>query len=480
MNILMASSEALPFSKTGGLSDVVYSLSREFAKEDTILVVTPFYKNIKLDGVKPLKKMFEFNVGMNWRNIFTEIYYAKYEHIHYFLVKNEYYFSRDGIYGYFDDGERFAYFSRAVIEFIKHLPFKIDILHSHDWQVGMLPCLIKNLYRDDALFKDVKTVLTIHNPLFKGYFNSDSLYDLYGLDYRLYEEGKIRLNNQVSTLKAGIVYADKITTVSPTHHLDLLSSYSNMGLEYDLTLRNDDFSGILNGINNEFFNPKKDKYIFKNYSYKNFKNGKKANKENFCSTYNLDPNKAVFTLISRLSEQKGLPLLYGMSEYILSRGMNLFILGSGEYGAECFFNNIRNRYPSNCFVYIGYNEELAHKLYAVSDFLLMPSQFEPCGLSQMIAQNYGTLPIVRLTGGLKDSVNPYKKENSREINMNSDGLGFESYYLDDGLSVINDAIRLYYDDKKLLNKIQLNAMQKDYSWKNSAKEYKDLYLSLIK
>ena len=263
MNLLMVSSECLPFSKTGGLGDVAYSLSKELVKDGvSVSIATPFYGSIRKEKYN-FKSLYKFVVTMNWRKIETEVFHVEYEGIDYYLFKNDHYFNRNnGLYGYYDDGEVFAYFSNAVIEFMKLIPYKFDIVHVHDWQTAMIPCLIKNKFKDEKAFIDIKTVLTIHNPLFKGYFNGDSLYDLYGLDYSLFKEGKVRLENQVSTLKAGIVYSDKITTVSPTHADELKTPEGSKGLWYDLILRQDDFSGILNGMDYKEFDPSKDKIIY--------------------------------------------------------------------------------------------------------------------------------------------------------------------------------------------------------------------------
>lgn len=478
MNLLMASSECLPFSKTGGLGDVAYSLSKELVKDGvSVSIATPFYGSIKKEKYN-LKSLYKFVVTMNWRKIETEVFHCEYEGIDYYLFKNDHYFSRNnGLYGYYDDGEVFAYFCNAIIEFMKLLPYKFDVLHVHDWQTAMLPCLIKNKFSAHKQFAGLKTVLTIHNPLFKGYFNGDSLFDLYGLDYSLFLEGKVRLENQVSTLKAGIVFADKITTVSPTHAEELKTPEGSKGLWYDLILRQDDFVGILNGMDYKEFDPSKDKIIYVQYSRKDFETGKAKNKEAFYEEYNLEKGRPLFSVVSRLTSQKGLDLINAMMDFALDSGANIAILGSGEKPAEDFYNNLHQKFPRNVMVCIGYNDNLAHKIYASSDFFIMPSAFEPCGLGQMIAQRYGTLPIVRRTGGLKDSVIPFdmKKNNYKS----ADGFGFDDYRIVSSLKAVAHALMVYESNNDVFNRLRKNAIIVDHSWKKSSKEYIKLYNSMF-
>lgn len=482
MNILLCSSESLPFFKTGGLADVVYSLAKEYAKlKHSVSIVLPYYKKQDKEKIVGVKKIYSFNVKMNWRNIETNVYHLYKDKIDFYFIENDTYFKNDNYYGYYNDGERFAYFSNAIIELIKKLPFLVDIVHVNDHQVAMIPCLIKNMdmnLKENEIFKNIKTILTIHNPLFKGYLNKDSLFDLYNLPVKLYDEGKVRLDDQVSTLKAGIVYANKITTVSPSHHDELLTQEGSKGLSYDLTLRKDDFVGILNGMDTEFFNPFKDKLIYKKYSISSFVNGKKANKVEVCKKYNLNPELPLVCIISRLSDQKGLNLMYDSTEYLSYTGSNVIIIGSGEKHAEDMFLELSRRNSKHVAVFIGYNEELAHKVYAASDFLLMPSAFEPCGLSQMIAQSYGTLPIVRLTGGLKDTVIPYNYISDDSIENRANGFGFERLDPSSCIMACGEAVNTYLTKHDVYLKLVKNAMSLTHSWENSALKYIELYKSI--
>ena len=477
MNILMVASEANPFYKTGGLADVIYALSKQFVKlGHNVSVCVPYYTKIGKQKLIKADMLFSFNVKMNWRTIPCEVFTQDFEGIHYFFIKQDNYFGRTSFYSYFDDGERFAFLSDAVTELIKKLPFRIDILHVHDWQPGMLPAIIKVKENDNPIFKNIKTVLTIHNPLFKGYFNPSSLFDLYGLPYEIYEKGHVRFENQVSTLKAAIHYCDKITTVSPTHAYELTTPEGSKGLWYEMTLRHDDFVGILNGMDYGEFNPEKDKLIYQEFSEKNAIDGKLANKEAFCKEHNLDSCLPFFAVVSRLSDQKGLDLMFAMADFITNNGGIFAVLGSGEKYAEDYFNNLIKRNPKHTYVYIGYSDEIAHKLYAASDFFIMPSAFEPCGLGQMIAQRYGSLPVVRRTGGLKDSVEPFNVDLHNDII--ADGFGFDNYNVIDAIGCCSKAMTLYSDKVSLKNMIH-NAMTRDNTWEKSADKYIELYKQAI-
>ena len=415
---------------------------------------------------------------MGWRNIDTIIFHTFYDGIDFYLVKNDYYFNRNnGLYGYYDDGERFAYFDNAVIELIRQLPYEVDILHVHDWQVGMLPCLIKERYKFDPLISKIKTVLTIHNPLFKGYFGVGSLGDFYSLNDDLFYSGKIRLEGMVSTLKAGIYYADKITTVSPTHARELKTPEGSKGLWYDLVLRENDFVGIINGMDQKEFNTVHDKLIYKEFTKKDFVKGKRANKEAFCKEHGLNPDLPLYSVVSRLTDQKGLNLINAMADFLVTSGANFALVGSGEKWAEDYYNDLQRKHPHNVMVYIGYNNEVAHKVYASSDFFIMPSAFEPCGLGQMIAQRYGALPIVRRTGGLKDSVIPYNFDvnNYKE----ADGFGFDEYSVTEAIKMSATTLMVYNSKPKVFEKLVYNAIHADHSWKKPSEEYLKLYRLLV-
>ena len=471
MKIAMIASEANPLCKSGGLADVVYSLSRELnANGEKAIVILPYYDSIKKKDLHPEYLAYTY-LNMSWRRQYVGVFKLVIDNIEYYLVDNEYYFARDGLYGYNDDIERFAYFSLAALDILKLINFQPDIIHVHDWQGGMIPCLLKERYCYDPFYSGIKTVLTIHNPAFKGLMDKYFLGNFYELSDELYDRGLVRFENQVSTLKSAIVYADMISTVSPTHRNELLTYELSHGLSPVLALREQDFVGIVNGLDVVEFNPADDKRIVKNYSSKAFVMGKKANKEDLLKSFALPVNdNPTYGLVSRLTWQKGIDLVLANVSYLVSQGANVIILGNGEKKLEDAFQEMRDRYPNNVGIYIGYNDALAHKVYAGSDFFLMPSLFEPCGIGQIIAQRYGTLPLVRQTGGLVDTVINYDDTNAAIAN----GFSFRDY---DGIALgysINRSLGVY-KDKDLLRKLIKNAMELDRSWKKSMNEYLALY-----
>ena len=471
MKIVMVASESRPFCKTGGLADVVYSLSKELAllKHD-VSVIIPFYQTVKNSIKTPVKFIDSFVVNMSWRHQEAKVYQTEADGVTFYLIEH-WYFDRSNIYGDSDDGERFAFFTLATREFLMRRKETPQIIHIHDWQPGMLIAAIQEVswYRDR--FNKTRFVMTIHNPAFQGMLDRDALGNLYNLPESLFDEGKVRLDGRVSTLKAGIVYAHKVTTVSPTHHSELLTPEGGMHLDGVLNLREWDFCGILNGIDYLEFDPSNDKAITMPYDASTLVAGKKANHDALLKELNLnDYHQPLFSMVSRLTWQKGLDLLFPTIEELCNRGCNVVILGSGERQYEVELEKLRAKYPDKMAIYIGYNDTLAHRIYAASDFFMMPSLFEPCGLGQMIAQRYGALPIVRRTGGLKDSVINYDGGNMETSN----GFGFDNYHPDD---MKYTSIYAYdtYQDKRIITRLMKNAMETDNSWHKSAKSYLGLY-----
>ncbi len=477
MKITMVASEARPFCKTGGLADVVYALSKELTvMGEEVMIILPFYQTVKNNLRYSVKPVCHFNVQMSWRNNQANVYVTYVDGITYYLIENEYYFDRDHLYGDGDDGERFAFFTLAAKEFLMHKKIKPDVIHIHDWQAGMLPCCVKEEETANKFFNKTKFVLTIHNPAFQGLLDKEALSNLYNLSEALYDNGQTRLDYKVSTLKSGIVYADKITTVSPTHHYELLTPEGGMRLDGILKLREYDFSGILNGIDYLEFNPSTDDNIEYKFNQVNFYKQKALNKKALLEELHIQGfDKPLFSMVTRLTWQKGFDITFNAVEELVRKGCNVVILGSGEHQYEATWEYLRNKYPQNIAIYIGYNESLAHRIYAASDFFLMPSLFEPCGLGQMIAQRYGTLPIVRRTGGLKDSVINYDGHNE-DI---SNGFGFDKYTNDDMKYTCLYALETW-ENKPLIKKLMKNALKTDNSWQKSTKEYLALYHSLGK
>lgn len=474
MNITFIASESNPFIKTGGLADVVYSLADKYASlKHNVNIVIPFYTLLKNKLTMNVTYLGNFNLKMSWRNIDTKVCYVKYRGINFYFIENDYYFGRSNLYGEGDDGERFAYFSLASIELLKHFKIKSDIIHVHDWQVGMIPVVCK--VNEHCYFKNSRFVLTIHNPAFQGNYETGFILDTYSLPYEIYENGSIRFKDGVSTLKAGIMYADKITTVSPTHREELLTSDGGYGLDGSLRCREYDFVGVVNGIDYDEFNPSKDEYIAATYNLTTFYKGKSINKEALLKKFGL-PNKGqpLYGLVSRLTWQKGINLVIPTIRELVRRGAQFVILGSGEYALEQEFESLHKEYPDNVGIYIGYNNKLAHLIYAGSDFFLMPSLFEPCGLSQLISERYGTLPIVRLTGGLKDTVTVFGVNDE----LTANGFGFVDYNAYEFARTVHYSYDLYWilPIRKQLIK---NAMKTDNSWDKSSKFYLGIYQELV-
>ena len=469
MRIIFVASEANPFIKTGGLGDVVYSLAAEFASLDhEVSIILPFYNAIKENITSSLEEIGHFPQDMGWRKVQAKVYYTSYRRINYFFIENDRYFNRRNIYGEQDDGERFAFLSLASLRLIRELDLRPDIIHVHDWQVGMIPCLLKE--SKDDYFSKTKSILTIHNPAFQGTFERDYILDLYNLPSYVYDDGMIRLNDRVSTLKAAIIYADRITTVSPTHKNELLTS-EGRGLEGALRLREYDFIGILNGIDYNEFSPSTDKAISVNYSLDDFYTNKQINKEDLLKKFHLNNlGLPVYGLVSRLTWQKGIDLVIPIIRNLVHRGCNFVILGNGEYELEQQFEQLRREFPQNVGIYIGYSNELAHLIYAGCDFFLMPSLFEPCGLSQMISQRYGTLPIVRKTGGLNDSVICYDNHNADKAN----GFGFGPNSIEEFIRTVSFSFEIYWN-LPLRKQLMKNALLTDNSWVKSAAEYLKVY-----
>lgn len=475
MNIAMLTSEANPYSKTGGLGDVTYSLSASLKKlGENVIIVLPLYRKIKDVYFKQMKEVLSSSINMSWRNEEFKVYKLNYDNIDYYFIDSLRYFNRDNYYGYDDDGERFAFFVLAAYQSFKKLKLSLDIVHLHDWQTAFFSVLVKENH--DRFYKNTKTVLTIHNPAFLGMMDGNSISELFNLNDELFTSGKVRYQGRLSTLKSGIVYADKIITVSRTHREELLTKEGGKGLNDVLKYRRDDFLGIVNGIDYTEFNPTSDRYLINVYNQKDYFNKKKLNKKALLTKMKIkNSDKPLFSLISRLTSQKGIELAIFAMEEMVKKGCTAIVLGSGEYELEQKVMDFRNRYPDNVAIYIGYNNELAHQIYASGDFFMMPSLFEPCGLSQMISERYGTLPIVRATGGLNDTVIGYDGTNEETAN----GFRFVNYNSQEMLKVTQFAYETYFN-LPILKKLMKNAMKKDNSWKKSAIEYQKVYYQLVR
>ncbi|MCF0148518.1 MAG: glycogen synthase GlgA [Clostridium sp.] len=475
MKILFAASESNPFIKTGGLGDVIGALPaslKELGQE--VRVVIPNYSDINRDIKDNLKFVSSLNVKVGWRNQYCGILEYEYEGVIFYLLDNEYYFKRCGLYGYYDDGERFAFFSRAVLDFLNLIDWTPDVIHCNDWQTAMVPVLHKLEYIKEEKFKNIKTVFSIHNLLFKGMYSPDVLPELFGYDYEPFLNGSLEHNGAISFLKGGINYSDKVTTVSKSYVEEIKTPEYGEGLEGLLQYRGMYLEGIVNGIDYKEYNPNTDKNIYVNYDIEEIDN-KHINKEELQRELNLPIDKEIpmIGLVSRLTNQKGCDLIVRILDELLQENIQIVIVGTGDYLYEESFKDFAFRYPEKISSNIKFSDELAHKVYAASDMFLMPSLFEPCGLGQLIALRYGSIPIVRETGGLKDTVKPYN-----EYTEEGNGFSFRNYSNHELLNIIKYALNIY-SSKDRWNKIIKNAMKTDNSWKKSAKEYLRIYEELL-
>jgi len=471
MKVLIIASESHPFIKTGGLGDVIGVLPHALKNVGVdARVVMPNYRDIKDEFKKQFKFIKSFIVKVGWRDQYCGIFEYIHDEVKYYFIDNEYYFKRNGLYGYYDDGEKFAFFNRAVFNFMKEINWKPDILHCNDWQTGMIPVLHKVEYIKDDFYKDMKSVFSIHNLFFKGMFNPQVLPELFGYDYQLFDDESLEHYGEVSFLKGGINYSDRITTVSKSYAEEIKTQQYGEGLDGLLICKESILSGIVNGIDYKEYNPKNDEYIFKKYSVDSLEN-KAINKENLQKKLGLTVNKDIpmIAMVSRLTHQKGCDLIINMIDGILQKNVQVVILGTGDYLYEKTFKDFNTWYPNKVSANILFDNELAHKIYAASDMFLMPSLFEPCGLGQLIALRYGSIPIVRETGGLKDTIIDYSGEREE-----GNGFTFRNYSFMELMEKTEYAIEVYKNKDKWQSLV-MRAMNSYNSWDKSANEYKKLY-----
>lgn len=468
--ILFVTSEAVPFIKTGGLADVAGTLPEYFNKNKyDVRVILPKYACIKEQFKDKLIYKFNKMVRLAWRSQYAGIFEYKHNNVTFYFVDNEFYFNSPTPYGEArGDIEKFAFFCRAVLECMPEIGFKPDIIHCHDWQASMIPVYLFDEFKESDFYKDTKTVFTIHNLKFQGVYSKDIVEDVLGISNSYFDKGIIEAYGDCNLLKGGLTYADKITTVSKSYAEEIKTPFYGEGLDSLIRYREKDLIGIVNGIDYKTFDPLSDPYINSFYSWRDTEN-KKENRLVLLNEMGLKAtdDTLVLGVVSRLTGQKGFDLVDCILDELLKDDIRLIVLGTGEDRYEGMFKYFENKYPDKLKVNLCYNEELSHKIYAGCDAFLMPSLFEPCGLSQLMSLRYGTLPIVRETGGLRDTVIPYNKEKST-------GFSFSNYNAHDMLYTIRYAEEIF-KNKKEWNKIVKRAMKADFSWKASAKEYEALY-----
>ena len=476
--ILFVSSEAVPYIKTGGLADVVGSLPKYFDRNEyDVRVMLPKYACMDAAFLPNLRFVCHFYVNLNWRKQYVGILESEYRGIHYYFVDNEFYFAGSSPYNnIYEDVEKFAYFSKAVLASLPYIDYAPDVIHCHDWQTGLVPVYLHTAFGDDNFYAGIKTVFSIHNLKFQGRWRIREVIDITGLPEQIFNDKELESYGEANYLKGGVVYADAVTTVSPSYANEITTQEGGEGLHGLMNARENVLYGILNGIDYDEFNPQTDPYIESNFSSKSVLSGKKANKAALQKELGLPVRESAFVIgiVSRLTEQKGFDLVsYIMDDLVSQLDVQIVILGTGESKFENVFHHFHSQYPDKVSAYIGYSEEKAHKIYASADAFLMPSLFEPCGLSQMMSMRYGTIPIVRETGGLKDTVQAYN-----EYENTGTGFSFCNFNADDMKYVVDYAYHVFRDKRKAWEDMMQRAMAQDFSWNKSAGEYEKLYDSL--
>ncbi len=476
MKILFAASEGMPFIKTGGLADVIGALPKEISKKGAdIRVILPLYKAIDSSFRTRMEHMLYFYINLGWRRQYVGIERLVEDGITFYFVDNEQYFGRDYVYGRGgDEGERYAYFCKAVLEALPKIDFIPDVIHCHDWQTGLIPVLYTAQYKNLPLYQGIKTVFTIHNLQFQGIYPIDATEELLSLGSWAYTSDNLEFYGQCSFIKGGLVFADRITTVSPTYAEEILSPYYGERMDGLLRARKGVLSGILNGIDTIEYDPANDPLIESRYTAANFE-AKAPNKAALQQELGLevDPEAPLIAMVSRLSSQKGLDLVERVLEGIMNTGAQFVVLGMGESKYMDLFGWAQWKYAGKLAASFQMNHRLAHRIYAGADLFLMPSMFEPCGLSQLISLRYGTLPITRETGGLRDTVLSYN-----EYTGDGNGFTFFNYNAHDMLHVIERAVGIYRNERETFDFLAKRAMGGEYGWDKSADKYVALYEDL--
>lgn len=475
MQIVFASAECAPFVKTGGLGDVAGSLPAALVRAGAeVIVMVPKYATIKDEYKAQMEHFSDFYVSLGWRNEYCGLEKLEHDGVTYMFIDNERYFARDYPYGFFDDGERFAFFSKAITESLQHLPagFECDILHCNDWQTALAPVFLREFYQGLPLYDRVKTVFSIHNVAFQGQFSDTVMEDILGVAHIPAAASQLRCDAcSINYMLGALRYADAITTVSPTYANEIQTPEFGEGLDGVLRERSYALQGILNGIDVAAFDPATDKRIAANYTVED-RSGKAVCKAKLQEELGLEvrDDRPLMVMVTRLTRQKGLDLVMYALDRILAGGVQVAVLGTGDRDYEDGLRYFQDKYPGTMAARIEFDPALSQRMYAAADMFLMPSKFEPCGLSQIIAMRYGTLPVVRETGGLKDTVIPYN-----EFTGEGTGFSFSNFNGDEMGDAVFRAARLFWDNREAWNQLVTQAMSQDFSWTRSADKYLDLY-----
>ncbi len=478
LKVWFASSEVEPFAKTGGLADVAGSLPKALRELDVdIRVVMPKYGRIDKEYASQMEFLGSCEVELSWRKQYCGIYKLEYRGVTFYFLDNEYYFFRESLYGLYEDGERFSFFCRAILDVLPIIDFKPDIIHLNDWQTGMVSLLLDARYRkyESGFYEKIHTLFTIHNLKYQGVFNKNVLGDLLGLDWKYFNVDGVEFFDQINFLKAGLSYSSALSTVSRTYADEIKYDFYGEQLQDIIRRRSNDMYGIVNGIDYQVNDPKTDSRLYANYDINDL-SGKYENKKALQKDLGLKvTSKApIVSIISRLVDQKGLDLVEYMLPELIGMGIQFIILGTGDKRYENFFSYAQGRYPGMVSANIKYDGTLAQRIYAGSDMYLMPSLYEPCGLSQLFSMRYGTVPIVRETGGLKDTVVPYNV-----FTKEGTGFSFANYNAHEMKDAVCRAVEVF-KKKKVWESLVKTCMSQDFSWQHSAREYKVLYGDMLK
>ena len=476
MKVLFAASEALPYAKTGGLGEVAHALPLELAKQKDmeVCVMIPYYKSIKDNKDLEIEFVTSFGVPLSWRTLHCGIFkaYHKKQKLTYYFIDNEAYFYRDGLYGYLDDSERFAYFSKAVLESLQYIDFYPDVIHCNDWQTALIPLYLKATYSHIPQYQPIRTVFSIHNIEYQGKIGHRFFEDVIGVSEEWHSV--VTYDDCINVMKSAIVLADKITTVSETYSYEIRNAYYAHGLEKILQDNAYKISGIVNGIDTDYYNPNRDPFIHNNYRAGYVKQ-KLENKLWLQERLGLpvNPDIPVVAMVSRLVAHKGLELIEGVAGELMNLDMQLVVLGTGDQHYEDMFRGMAYHHPHKMSANITFDPQLANQIYAGADMLLMPSKSEPCGLAQLIAMRYGTIPIVRETGGLFETVPALNTET-----LEGRGFTFKVFNAHDMLNAVERSLE-FYKDKPKLRKVVTSIMKYDCSWKQPVMKYLDLYNEIV-
>ncbi len=473
--VLFVTSEAVPFIKTGGLADVAGSLPQYFDKSEyEVRIILPKYVCMDEELKKQMHFLSRFYVRLSWRSQYVGVLETKVEGITYYFIDNEYYFAGAKPYNnIYEDVEKFAYFSKAVLEALPVIQYRPDILHCHDWQTGLIPVYLKNEYQKDEFYQGMRTVFTIHNLQFQGRWIMQAVKDITGLPEHLFTADKLEAYGEANYLKGGVVYSDVITTVSKTYAYEITTPGGGEGLDGLMRARHRDLYGIINGLDDDVFNPQTDTYIWQQFGAADMIEGKLANKRKLQNLlgFEEDDGTMMIGIVTRMTDQKGIDLIETVLDELLADArIQIAVLGTGQTNFENMFRHYAWKYEDKLSANIYYSEEMAHRIYASCDAFLMPSLFEPCGLSQLISMRYGTVPIVRETGGLKDTVEAYNR-----YDQTGTGFSFCNFQAKEMLSALYYAMDVYYNHREDWDAIAARGMAQDFSWNHSAREYEKIY-----